>query len=334
MASDAASKLPAPLRPYWGSLRLFFWRPPVAGSLALIAVACMLFCVWFALALLLYFVDRTLGIFWPDRLTSLLEVCLTFLFEIPIHLTFWGGVLTLVLPRLSGLLVPKKRAFDARLDEVLAWLTNERGPDRLDLRGGAATAFLGKPLALHRGLQAQDVADEPNIDASQLRCLRGGDGRFHFSHYRLTAVYLARHHVGHYVCNFDLTTATILSEQATDCHYKDVVALQTFERAWQTQRLPRWWSRCAPLFRHVRLLALAADLFEGLLRLLTRHDRFVDRSFAIILSSGDKLQVPFHVSALRADDAQRGTITDATIRGLRATLSEKRASYVRLAESA
>lgn len=331
MAADAVSRLPSPLRPLW-CLRLFFWRPPVAGSVALIAVAVALFGVWVALAALLYFVDAALGLFWPDRLTSLLEVGLTVAFEIPIHLTFWGGVLMLLLPRLGWLvLAPSKRAFDARLDEVLAWLTNERGPARLDLRGD--DAILRAPLALHYGLQPQHVVDEPNIDPIQLRLLRGGDGKWRFSHYRLTAVYLARHHVGHYVCDFDLTTGTILSEHATDCHYKDVVALQTFERTWQTLRLPQWWSRCASLLRHVRVLALGAELFERLLKLLTRRETFVERSFAIILSSGDTMQVPFHVGH-RTADMRRATITDDTIRGLRATLSEKRASYVRLAESA
>jgi hypothetical protein len=334
------------------SLRAYLWQPSKAPGIALIISGVPWVLGWLVLQALLILLFQFLAdwlsapanplsaldlghVAW--RLFAALSVVLAIVCS-PGVLAILVGAVALVGPilyrRWSGFSDAK---FDAQLERDLKWLV-ERGYAKLQLQkptdpgGSSDLLVLGEPLVLKAGL-SQPVGDYEDLEEGRPRWAYGRDGQVRFRLYRMTALYQAQHHIGHYVCEFNAETGLILTETTSESHFKDVTASVTEERSERVLALPTWWRTVEELGNIFKVSAFVLVLTRMLLERLTAPQDFVSRTFSVLLTSGARLAVPYYRGAPPAVDAEEVLTEDAVAR-MRNLLREKRMSYVRLLQAA
>jgi hypothetical protein len=329
-------------------LRAYLWQPSKAPGLALMLGSLPFLALW-ALAQLVVLIGIGLAenfvansnwaTEWADiasRILSLLFWALTVL--LAVVATPWGlallvGAIWLFGPMLYRRLgAASDEEFDARLTQDIAWL-HERGYAKLQLQRQSDNdegdlVVVGEPLILKAGL-SESVGDFADLEEGRARWAFGRDQDARFRLYRVTVLYPAQHHIGHYVCEFNVETGLILSEITSESHLKDVTACITTESAERLLELPPWWDTLVELCSIFKVSAFMVVLTRLILKRLTAPQDFVARTFTLLLASGHALAVPYYRGTPPTLDARNALSEDALL-CMRNLLREKRMSYVRL----
>ena len=324
----------------------YLWHPPVLIPLALFALAALLLLVGLLMGGAILTVAAHVNALTSRTGEMTTAVKTLGVWLAPGTLVALLGVVIWVWPRaLQRWRSASEAQFDAQLVRDLEWLT-EHGRERLNLEYSEGATWgigdlevLREPLSITQGLWRGDLEAAPHLPAGRVRYRVGSDSHVRHSLYRITIAYTLQHHMSQFICEFDVTTGLILSERSRDAHYKDIVALETLEVSLREAHLPSWWIVTKSVIGSGGILALAAAGFEWFVALPRSAQEYVLRTFALELSSGGAMSIPFFGDPecdrmIQGGHAAHSITTRETIAALRHLLQEKRKGTVRLLEPA
>lgn len=81
-------------------------------------------------------------------------------------------------------------------------------------------------------LKAPVLWYKPGIDLDDISApAKGADGVARYSIYNITFLWLAKHHVGIFQCDYNLLRDVVLNEEMREFYYQDIVSVSTLEEA-------------------------------------------------------------------------------------------------------
>ncbi len=156
---------------------------------------------------------------------------------------------------------------------------------------------------------------------------KGRDGIVRYRIYRVAILYMAKHHLAYYLCDYNIETGLLLWEETIDCHYKDVAAINYEVHQVRSVDFPPWWGPLADVLSIFRISELFVVLTAKLVAAMSMQCDFSIRSLVLYLD-GAKVSIPTLITEY-CEQFENDNAVDPVVSKVRFLLQEKRMSYVR-----